>query len=59
MTIFQQFEHQKEQAMQQGMQQGKINHAYEMARRMLADNEHLEKIARYTDLSVEEIETLR
>ncbi|MEM9243568.1 MAG: Rpn family recombination-promoting nuclease/putative transposase [Pseudomonadota bacterium] len=63
MTIFQQFEHQKEQAMQQGMQQGiqqgKINHAYEMARRMLTDNESFEKIARYTGLSIEEIKTLR
>ncbi|MEM9243306.1 MAG: Rpn family recombination-promoting nuclease/putative transposase [Pseudomonadota bacterium] len=47
-----------QQGIEQGVQQGRAEYAYETARRMLADNERLEKIARYTGLSLDEIKTL-
>ncbi|MEM9243305.1 MAG: hypothetical protein AAGA27_04525 [Pseudomonadota bacterium] len=55
MTIAQQLE---QRGIEKGMQQGRAEYAYETARRMLVDNEHLEKIARYTGLSLDEIKTL-
>ena len=48
-----------EQGLAQGLEQGDRDRAIKIAREMLADGMHVDKIAKYTDLSVEEIEALR
>ncbi|MGX6959679.1 MAG: PD-(D/E)XK nuclease family transposase [Rickettsia endosymbiont of Pentastiridius leporinus] len=40
-------------------EKGEENKAFKMARKMLIDNEPIEKIIKYTDLSIEEIEKLK
>ena len=48
-----------QQGMRRGMQQGKAERDYAIAQNMLLNNEPLEKIILYTDLTPEEIEQLR
>ena len=47
------------QGLAQGLEQGDRDRAIKTAREMLADGMPVDKIAKYTDLSVEEIEALR
>ena len=48
-----------EQGHARGLEQGDRDRAIKIAREMLADGMPLDKIAKYTDLSIEEIEALR
>ena len=48
----------KETAMREGKLEGKVSSKNEMARLMKLDNEPVEKIIKYTGLSVEEIEVI-
>lgn len=47
-----------EQGIEQGIEQGEHKKAIEMALEMLADNEPIEKIIKYTKLSLAEIRAL-
>ena len=48
-----------QKGLEQGLEQGDRDRAIKIAREMLADGMPVDKIAKYTDLSVEEIEALR
>ena len=48
-----------EKGLAQGLEKGDRDRAIKTAREMLADGMPVDKIAKYTDLSVEEIEALR
>jgi predicted transposase/invertase (TIGR01784 family) len=48
-----------QRGLEQGLEQGDRDRAIKTAREMLADGMPVDKIAKYTDLSVEEIEALR
>ena len=47
------------QGIEQGIEQGKQSEKIEIAKNMLLDKEPIEKIKRYTGLTLEEIEELR
>ncbi|WP_316813838.1 PD-(D/E)XK nuclease family transposase [Pedobacter heparinus] len=47
-----------QQGLEQGVSEGEHKKAIEMALEMLADNQPIEKIAKYTKLSIEEIQSL-
>lgn len=49
----------KEDGMKQGMEKGKHDQKIEIAKNMILDKEPIDKIKRYTGLTVEEIEKLR
>ena len=49
----------REEGREEGMQQGVVEERLEIARAMIADNEPVEKIKRYTGLAIEAIEHLR
>ena len=49
----------REQGIEQGIEQGMKQNSKENARRMLADNVPIQAIAKYTGLSIAEIEALR
>lgn len=53
------FEKEKEEAMKEAMNQAENGKAIEIAKNMLLDNENVEKIVRYTKLSLEEINKLK
>jgi len=48
----------REKGLSQGISQGEHNKAVEMASQMLIEKEPLDKIARYTKLTMEEIKNL-
>ena len=47
-----------ERGLEQGLEQGDLDRAIKVAREMLADGMSVDKIAKYTNLSIEEIEAL-
>jgi hypothetical protein len=53
------FEKEKEEAMKETRDQAEKGKAIEIAKNMLLDNENIEKIVRYTKLSIEEISKLK
>jgi len=49
----------KEEGIEQGIEQGQNEKSIEIAKSMIKDNESLDKIAKYTGLSLEEVENLK
>ena len=58
MNAYEERMHDIQEAREQGEAQGEASKALEMAKMMKAENEPTEKIAKYTGLSKEKIETL-